>query len=126
MFEILKTDEAPQAVGHYSQGVKTVGFIFVSGQLPIDVETGQLIDADIYHQTLMALRNIEAILRAGGGSVLDVVKVTVYMTDLSEFNSVNEAFSEVFTAAPPAREMVQVSALPKGAQIEISAIAKAA
>lgn len=124
MLDIIRTDEAPQAVGHYSQGITAGGFVFVSGQIPLDVKTGELIAASLYYQTLLALRNIEAILRAAGSSVLDVVKVTVYMLDLSEFNLVNEAFAEVFTNTPPARETVQVSGLPKGAQIEISAIAK--
>ncbi|MDI6800134.1 MAG: Rid family detoxifying hydrolase [Actinomycetota bacterium] len=124
MFDVISTDEAPQAVGHYSQGIKAGGFAFVSGQIPLDVKTGELIAASLYYQTLLALRNIEAVLRAAGSSVLDVVKVTVYMLDLSEFNLVNEAFAEVFTNTPPARETVQVSGLPGGAQIEISAIAK--
>ncbi len=124
MSEILRSTDAPPPVGPYSQGIKADGFIFVSGQIPLDSKTGELLKGDLYHQALLALRNIEAILRAGGSSVLDVVKVTVYLLDLSELNLVNEAFAEVFTNSPPARETLQVSGLPMGAQIEISAIAK--
>lgn len=113
---------APRPVGPYAQGVKANNLVFVSGQIALDPETGNLVDGDIKEQTERVLRNIEAILVAGNSSLDMTVKMTVYLSDIADFSVVNEVFSDFFSSQPPAREAVQVVALPKGAKIEISAI----
>ncbi|HDP70656.1 MAG TPA: hypothetical protein ENN38_07630 [Actinobacteria bacterium] len=119
------TEEAPLPAGHYSQAIKAGDFIFVSGQIPIDLQTDDLIEGDIKSKTRLILRNIEAILKAGDSSLSKVVKLTVFIKDLSDFPAVNSVFAEFFAGEPPARETVQVSKIPKDAEIEISAIALA-
>ncbi len=116
------TDGAPQPVGPYSQGIKAENLVFVSGQIPLDPGTGELIDGGIEEQTQRALKNVEAVLVAGNSSLDGAVKVTVYLSDIADFPIVNDVFSEFFSKQPPAREAVQVVGLPKGAKIEISAI----
>jgi len=116
------TEGAPRPVGPYSQGIRTENLVFVSGQIPLDPGTGELIDGDIRAQTQRALQNVESILVAGRSSLDMTVKMTVYLSDIADFPAVNEVFGEFFFDQPPAREAVQVSALPKGARIEISAI----
>lgn len=121
----LATDKAPGAIGPYSQGITANGFIFTSGQLPIDPATGTMPE-DIKAQTRVALKNVDAILAAEGCRLADVVKVTVFLADIADFKAVNEVYSEMFAEAQPypARSAVQVAALPKpGAKIEIEAIA---
>jgi len=120
----LHTDNAPGAIGPYSQGVAANGFVFTSGQLPIDPKTGTMPDG-LKTQALTALRNVEAILLAGGSSLAHVVKVTVFLADIADFKAVNEVYSEVFAGAKPfpARSAVQVAALPRpGARLEIEAV----
>ena len=119
------TEEAPLPVGHYSQAIKAGDFIFVSGQIPINPLTDDLIEGDIKTKTRLILRNIEAILKAGSSSISKVVKLTVYIRNLSDFSAVNSIFAEFFVGEPPARETVEVNKLPKDAEIEISAIALA-
>jgi 2-iminobutanoate/2-iminopropanoate deaminase len=121
--EILVTDKAPQAIGPYSQGVKAGGFIFFSGQIPLDPKTGRMKDGDIMEQTEQVMENIAALLDAAGLSFSDVVKSTIYMTDLSDFATVNGIYGRRFPADPPARSTVEVRSLPKGATIEIEVIA---
>lgn len=113
---------APKPVGPYSQGVKTGNLVFVSGQIAIDPDTENLIDGDIKEQTERVIKNIESVLVAGHSSLDMVIKMTVYLTDIADFSVVNSVFSEYFSNQPPAREAVEVSGLPKGAKIEISAI----
>ncbi|HLS54035.1 MAG TPA: RidA family protein [Tissierellaceae bacterium] len=121
--ELLTTDKAPKAVGPYSQGVKAGNIIFTSGQLPIDPETGEMSQADIQEQTRLCLENVKAVLEAAGASLEDVVKVTVFVTDMGQFGQINEIYGEYFSKHKPARSLVEVSKLPLGGQIEIEAVA---
>jgi 2-iminobutanoate/2-iminopropanoate deaminase len=123
MVKIVQTDAAPKAIGPYSQAVEANGFVFVSGQIPIDPQTGQLVDGDIKKQTKRVFENIKAILAAAGCDLNNVVKVTVFTNDISNFASINEVYSEYFSSHKPARSFVEVSALPKNAQVEIEVIA---
>jgi 2-iminobutanoate/2-iminopropanoate deaminase len=122
---IISTDKAPQAIGPYSQAVTASGrFVFCSGQIPLDPSTGALVGAgDIRQATERVMKNLEAILHAAGASFADVVKTTIYLVDLSHFAVVNEVYGAFFPTTPPARVTVQVAALPKGAQVEIDAVA---
>lgn len=122
MKEIVSTDKAPKAIGPYSQAVKSGNFIFVSGQLPIDPLTQQM-PQTVSEQTEICIKNIKNILESAGFSIKDIVKTTVFMTDLSKFNEMNSKYSEFFDANPPSRATVEVKALPKGATVEIEAIA---
>jgi 2-iminobutanoate/2-iminopropanoate deaminase len=115
---------APAAIGPYSQAIDAGDFVFLSGQVPIDPKTGELVQGDITTQTDRVLDNLGAVLEAAGCSFADVVKTTIYLMDLGDFQAVNATYAKRFTAAPPARATVQVSALPKGARVEIDAIAK--
>jgi 2-iminobutanoate/2-iminopropanoate deaminase len=118
----IATGEAPQAIGPYSQGVDAGAIVFVSGQIPATPD-GTLIEGGVAEQTRRCLSNVEGILKAAGLSLADVVKTTVFMTDLSQFIAMNEAYAQRFGAPFPARATVQVSALPKGAAVEIEAVA---
>jgi 2-iminobutanoate/2-iminopropanoate deaminase len=115
---------APGAIGPYSQAIDTGDFVFLSGQVPIDPKTGELVQGDIATQTDRVLDNLGAVLEAAGCSFSNVVKTTIYLLDLGDFQAVNATYAKRFTSAPPARATVQVSALPKGARVEIDAIAK--
>lgn len=115
---------APTAIGPYSQAIDTGDFVFCSGQVPIDPKTGELVTGDITVQTDRVLDNLGAVLEAAGCSFGDVVKTTIYLVDLGDFQAVNATYAKRFNAAPPARATVQVAALPKGARVEIDAIAK--
>lgn len=115
---------APAAIGPYSQAIEAGGFVFLSGQVPIDPKTGELVSGDIATQTDRVLDNLAAVLEAAGCSFADVVKTTIYLVDLGDFAAVNATYAKRFTGAPPARATIQVSALPKGARVEIDAIAK--
>lgn len=123
--ELLATDKAPAAVGPYSQGVKTGNLVFSSGQLPIDPETKEMLTGDIQEQTRLSLENVKAVLAAGGASLEDVIKVTVFVTDISKFSLINEVYAEYFSNHKPARSLVEVSKLPLNGEIEIEAIALA-
>ena len=123
MKEIISTSKAPAAIGPYSQGVKVGNMVFVSGQIPIDPETGNIVEGGIKEQTRRVLENIKAILESIGGSLNNVVKTTVFMVDLSEFSEMNEVYKEYFSGNFPARSTVQVSALPKNVKIEIEVVA---
>lgn len=123
MKKVISTEKAPKAVGPYSQAVACGGFLFISGQLPVDAQTGDM-PKDIKQQTELCLKNIKAIAQACGCSMQDALKTTVYMTDLSLFSSMNEKYAEFFPSNPPARATVEVGAIPKGACVEIEAIFK--
>jgi 2-iminobutanoate/2-iminopropanoate deaminase len=125
MKKIISTTEAPAAVGPYSQAVRIGSTIYCAGQIPLDPKSGQIVSADISEQTRRVLDNITAVLKAEGLSFENIVKTTVFLTDLADFQTVNEIYASYFKQAPPARSTVQVSALPKGARIEIEAIAVA-
>lgn len=123
MKKIISTNEAPGAIGPYSQGVRCRSFLFCSGQIPLDPKSGQIVPGDIGVQTRRVLDNIAAVLRAEGLTFDNVVKTTIFLTNLNDFQIVNEIYGSYFKQDPPARSTVQVSALPKGAKIEIDAIA---
>ncbi|NPA06082.1 MAG: RidA family protein [Chloroflexi bacterium] len=120
---IVQTDRAPAAIGPYSQGVVANGWLFISGQLGLDPQTGQLVPGGVQAETEQALRNLRAVLQAAGGELTNVVKVTVYLRDMADFAAMNEVYARFFTEAPPARAAIQAAALPKGAAVEIEAIA---
>ncbi|MGH9803547.1 MAG: RidA family protein [Candidatus Acidiferrales bacterium] len=126
MKQTIATQSAPAAIGPYSQGVKAIGFLFLSGQVALDPATGQLVAGDIRAQTERVLKNLEAVLAAAGRSMEAVVKTTVYLTDLGDFAAMNEVYVRFFPQAPPARATVEVRRLPKDAKIEIDLIAVAA
>ncbi len=125
MKKTIATSEAPAAVGPYSQAVATGGFLFCAGQIPLDPATGELIDGDVTAQAERVLQNLAAVLRANGMDFSNVVKTTVFMTDLAHFGLMNAVYSKHFAAPFPARSTIQVAGLPKGAQVEIEAIAVA-
>ena len=121
----ISTPQAPAAIGPYSQAIQSGDLVFLSGQVPIDPATGELVVGDIAVQTERVLENLSAVLGAAGCTFSDVVKTTIYLVDLGDFQVVNQTYAKRFAAAPPARATVQVSALPKGARVEIDAIARA-
>jgi 2-iminobutanoate/2-iminopropanoate deaminase len=123
MKECLSTDKAPAPVGSYSQAVRAGNLVFVSGQIPLVPDSMRMVEGRIGEQTHQALRNIQAIVESAGGTLADVVKTTVYVTDLADFGIVNEIYKTYFPENPPARSTIQVAALPKGSLIEIEAIA---
>lgn len=120
--EIVSSAAAPKAVGPYSQAVSCGGFLFCSGQIPLDPATGKLVEGGIREQTDRVLRNLEAVLVAGNSGMAAVVKTTVYLLDMGEFQAMNEVYGSFFPEDPPARVTVQVSKLPAGARVEIDAV----
>jgi 2-iminobutanoate/2-iminopropanoate deaminase len=123
--EVVHTQAAPKAIGPYSQAVRSDGMIYLSGQLGLDPATGQLVSGGVEQQTRRALANLLAVLEAAGSGLDRVVKTTVFLTDMGKFAEMNAIYSEYFSEQPPARSAVQVSALPKGAVVEIECIALA-
>lgn len=119
----VQTSGAPAAIGPYSQGIAAGNTVYVSGQLPIDPATGEFAGPDIASQTRRSLQNIQAILTAQGMEMKDVVKTTVLLADIADFGAMNEVYGEFFSAPYPARAAFQVAALPKGAKVEIEAVA---
>ena len=121
----ISTPEAPKAIGPYSQAVEAKGarMLFLSGQIPLDPRTGELVQGGIEEQARRVLENLRAVLAAGGAGLEDVVKTTIFLADLADFAKVNEVYAKYFGASPPARSTVQVAALPRGARVEIDAIA---
>lgn len=120
----VNSPSAPAAIGPYSQAIDAGDLVFLSGQVPIDPRTGELVSGDISAQTDRVLDNLGAVLEGAGCSFAEVVKTTIYLVDLGDFQAVNETYAKRFTGAPPARATVQVAALPKGARVEIDAIAR--
>jgi 2-iminobutanoate/2-iminopropanoate deaminase len=123
MKEIIKTDNAPKAIGPYSPGISTDGLIFTAGQVGIIPETGNIIEGGVEAETRQALKNIKNILEAGGSALDWVVKTTVFLRDMNDFSRMNSVYAEFFNENPPARSTVQVAALPKAAAVEIESIA---
>ncbi len=123
MKKIVSTSEAPAAIGPYSQAVRSGNFLFCSGQIPLDPKSGQIVSGDIAAQTRRVLDNIAAVLKAEDLTFENVVKTTIFLTDLGDFQTVNEIYGSYFKNQPPARSTIQVSALPKGAHVEIEVIA---
>jgi 2-iminobutanoate/2-iminopropanoate deaminase len=121
--ETVGTAGAPAAIGPYSQAIRGGGFLFCSGQIPLDPSTGKMVEGGIEVQTERVLRNLEAVLAAGGGSLASVVKTTVYLADLGDFPAMNAVYGKFFPQDPPARATVEVSKLPAGARVEIDAVA---
>jgi len=117
------TDRAPEAIGPYSQAVRAENMLFVSGQIPLEPKTGELTSVGIKEQTKRVLENLKAVVAEAGGTLENVVKTTVYLADLSQFSEMNAVYADYFTQNAPARATVQVAALPKGALVEIDAIA---
>jgi reactive intermediate/imine deaminase len=120
--EIIHTEQAPQAIGPYSQAVKTGNTVYLSGQIPLVPETMELIDGDMPAQVRRVFDNLAAVARAAGGDLKDIAKLNIYLTDLGHFATVNELMSEYFDEPYPARAAVGVAALPKGAAVEMDAI----
>ena len=118
----IQTDEAPAAIGTYSQAIKAGDMIFLSGQIPLDAATGELIDGDVRAQVEQVFRNLKAVAEAAGSSMQNAVKITVYLTDLGDFATVNEVMDTYFEQPFPARAALGVSALPRGAAVEADAI----
>jgi len=119
---VISTDQAPAAIGPYSQALAAGPLVFVSGQIPLD-PAGQLIKGDIVVQTRQVIANLKAILTAAGLSLQDVIKTTIYLADLADFPEFNQAYSEFFPQDPPARTTIQAAGLPRGAALELDAIA---
>jgi 2-iminobutanoate/2-iminopropanoate deaminase len=121
--EIVATEAAPQAIGPYSQAIVVGDFVFTSGQIPIDPQTGVFVEGGIAEQTRQVLRNLAEVLRAAGTSLEAVVKTTVYLADMDDFAAMNEVYGRYFSNEPPARSTVQAARLPRDARVEIDAIA---
>ena len=123
MRQPIKTENAPAAIGPYSQAIKANGFVFVSGQIPIDPQTGEFVTGGISEQTARVLKNLTAVLEAAGSSLEQVVKTTVFLADMKEFSSMNEVYQDFFPSPPPARSTVAAAGLPRDARVEIEAVA---
>jgi 2-iminobutanoate/2-iminopropanoate deaminase len=121
--EFVRTGHAPAAIGPYSQGVLVGDALYCSGQIALDPETGRLIEGEIEEEAVRVLENLGAVLRAAGLDYEHVVRCTVYLTSLDDYAPVNEVYARYFSEAPPAREALQVAALPRGARVEISCVA---
>lgn len=125
MRDVISTDHGPKAIGPYSQAIRANGFLFLSGQIPLDPATQQLIEGDIAAQTERVLKNIDGILTASGSSLKKVVKTTVFLKNMSEFAAMNEVYGQHFAQNPPARSTVEVARLPKDVLVEIEVVALA-
>ena len=125
MREIIATDRGPKAIGPYSQAIRANGFVFVSGQIPLDPATQQLVAGDVQAQTERVLENLKGIVEAAGSSLDRVVRATVFLADMNEFAAMNEVYGRYFQNQPPARSTVQVARLPRDVRVEIDVIALA-
>ena len=125
MRQIVQTKQAPDAIGPYSQAVVANGFVFTSGQIPIDPATGQFVSGGIAEQTQLVLKNLKAVLEAAGTDLQQVVKTTVYLADMQDFTAMNEVYATFFGAEPPSRSTVQAAGLPRDARVEIDVVALA-
>jgi reactive intermediate/imine deaminase len=121
MKDVIETDDAPEAVGAYSQGTATEDLVFTAGQVPLTPD-GEMVDGGVAEQTERALKNVSAVLEAGGSSLEDAVKVTVFLNDIDDFGEMNEVYQGFFDDEPPARSAVEVGEVPLGAAVEIEAI----
>lgn len=120
---VIQTEEAPKAIGPYSQAIQAGSFLFLSGQIPIDPKTGELVKEDIRQQTQQVLENMRGVLESQSLKMEDVVKVTIFLKDMGSFTQVNDVYSTYFPSSPPARSTVEVARLPRDADIEIEAVA---
>ena len=120
--QIIQTDRAPKAIGPYSQAVRVGDTVYLSGQIPLDPATGELVGGDITAQTRRVFENLAAVCKAAGGSLADVVRVGIYLTDLGDFAAVNAVMAEYCQQPYPARSTIQVAALPRGAHVEVDAV----
>ena len=125
MKEIISSEKGPKAIGPYSQAVRANGFIFVSGQIPLDPATGQLVEGDIASQTTRVIENMKAIVEAAGSSLNHVVKISVFLKDMNDFAAMNEVYARHFTTNPPARATIEASRLPRDVRVEMDLIALA-
>ena len=125
MKEIIQTEQAPKAIGPYSQAIRSNGLVFASGQIPIDPATGQFVSGGIAEQTEQVIKNLSRVLEAAGTGLNRVVKTTVFLADMEEFTAMNEVYGRFFSEEPPARATVQAARLPRDARVEIEAIALA-
>ena len=125
MKHTIQTGTAPAAIGPYSQAVIAGGFVFVSGQIPIDPATGEFVPGGVAEQTEQVMRNLASILSAAGSSIMDVVKTTVFLADMGDFAAMNEVYGRYFPEDPPARATVQAARLPRDARVEIEVVALA-
>lgn len=125
MREIIRTERAPAAIGPYSQAVRAGGFVFASGQIPLDPQTGEFVAGGVAEQTHQVMRNLKAVLEAAGVGLESVVKTTVFLSDMNDFAAMNEVYGQYFKENPPARATVQAARLPRDARVEIEAIALA-
>lgn len=123
MIETVATDRGPKAIGPYSQGIKANGFLFLSGQIPLDPKTQQIVEGDAARQTERVLENLKGIVEAAGSSLHRVVKTTVFLSDLNDFSIMNEVYARYFAGHAPARSTVQVARLPRDVRVEIDLIA---
>jgi 2-iminobutanoate/2-iminopropanoate deaminase len=123
VIETVATDHGPKAIGPYSQGIKANGFLFLSGQIPLDPKTQQIVEGDAARQTERVLENLKGIVEAAGSSLHRVVKTTVFLSDLNDFSVMNEVYARYFTGHAPARSTVQVARLPRDVRVEIDLIA---
>ena len=119
----VQTESAPAAIGPYSQAIRANGFVYVSGQIPIDPQTGEFVAGGVREQTEQVLKNLSAVLRAAGSGLEQVVKTTVFLADMKEFAAMNEVYSKFFASEPPARATVAAAGLPRDARVEIEAVA---
>ena len=125
MRDVIATDRGPKAIGPYSQAIKANGFVFVSGQIPLDPRTQQLVEGDIARQTERVLENLKGIVEVAGSSLDRTVKTTVFLTDLKDFAAMNEVYGRYFPSNPPARSTVEVARLPRDVRVEIELFALA-
>ena len=123
MIETISTENAPGAIGPYSQAVRTGNMVFCSGQIPIDPATGEFVSSDVAEQTRQVLKNLSAVLEAAGTDLNNVVKTTVFLADMNDFTAMNEVYAEFFSENKPARATVQAARLPRDARVEIECIA---
>ncbi len=123
MIETVATDRGPKAIGPYSQAVRANGFVFLSGQIPLDPKTQQIVEGDVAVQTERVMENLKGVVEAAGSSLHHVVKTTVFLADMNDFAAMNEVYARYFTANAPARSTVEVARLPKNVRVEIDLIA---
>lgn len=120
---VVQTESAPKAIGPYSQAIAANGFVFCSGQIPLDPATGNLVEGGIEAQTHQALKNLSAVLKAAGSDLKHVVKTTVFLQSMNDFAAMNGVYAAYFTETPPGRSTIEVAKLPRGAMVEIEAVA---
>ncbi|MBA2704836.1 MAG: RidA family protein [Blastocatellia bacterium] len=123
MKQIIQTEQAPKAIGPYSQAIKSNGFVFASGQIPINPETGEFVVGGIAEQTEQVIKNLSRVLEAAGSGLNRIVKTTVFLADMEDFAAMNEAYGKFFAEEPPARATIEAARLPRDARVEIEAIA---